>query len=141
MRITPGYFILALLALFLFCYLLSNNELYKTKYTEYNSSLINITSDKIPQCISKGHSLILFGDPNSILCKNMEYKLDILAKEKDKNISFYIVDIESEKSIVYKYHISGIPSILIFKDGKEYKRIFGIVPLDNLRMIYERDMK
>lgn len=40
-----------------------------------------------------------------------------------------------------KYNISGVPSILLFRNGKEYKRIMGIIPAYNLKMIYERDIK
>mgnify|MGYP000941347874 CR=1 FL=1 len=141
MRIKPGYFILALIVVISICYILGNREINNQDQSGTNSSLINITPDKLQDSISVGISFVLFYQPNSDVCKNMEYKLNRLALEKGKMVRFYTVKIKDENDITDKYNISGTPNILLFKNGQEYKRIIGVVPFSNLEMIYERDLK
>lgn len=141
MRIKPGYFILALIVVIPICCILENREINNQDQSETNSSLINITPDKLQDSISMGISFVLFYQPNSNVCKNMEYKLNRLALEKGKMVRFYTVNIKDENDITDKYNISGTPNILLFKNGQEYKRIMGVVPFSNLEMIYERDLK
>lgn len=141
MRIKPEYFILALIVVISLCYILGNREIENQDQLGTNSSLINITPDKLQDSISMGMSFVLFYQPNSDVCKNMECKLNRLALEKGKMVRFNTVNIKDENDVTDKYNISGTPNILLFKNGQEYKRIMGIVPFSNLEMIYERDLK
>lgn len=133
MRIKPGYFILALIVVIPICCILENREINNQDQSETNSSLINITPDKLQDSISMGISFVLFYQPNSNVCKNMEYKLNRLALEKGKMVRFYTVNIKDENDITDKYNISGTPNILLFKNGQEYKRIMGVVLARNNR--------
>lgn len=141
MRIKPRYFILALIVLISFCYILGNREIENQNQLEINPSLISIAPDKLQDSISMGISLVLFYQPNSEICKNMEYKLNRLALKNGKTTRFYRVNVKDEKNVTDRYNISGTPNILLFKNGQEYKRIMGVVPFSNLEMIYERDIK
>ena len=82
MRIKPKHFILLLIVLSSLCYILGNREIENQDQSGINSSLINITSDKLQDSVSKGVSFVLFYQPNSDACQNMEYKLSRLALEK-----------------------------------------------------------
>jgi thioredoxin-like negative regulator of GroEL len=42
----------------------------------------------------------------------------INSTEKDENVSFYRIEADSCPDACIKYGISGIPTILILKDGK-----------------------
>lgn len=75
MRIKPKHFILALIVLISLCYILRSREIENQDQSGINSSLINITSDKLQDSISEGISFVLFYQPNSDVCKNIEYKL------------------------------------------------------------------
>lgn len=141
MRIKPRHFILALIVVILFCCILENREIENQDQSEINPSLRNITPDKLQDSISKGICFVLFYQPKSDICNNMESKLNRLALEKGKMVRFYSVNIKDEKDVTDKYNISGTPNILIFKNGQEYKRIMGVVPFSNLEMIYKRDLK
>lgn len=136
MRIKPEYFILALIVIVSICYIPENREINNLDHSETISYLINITPDKLQDSISVGISFVLFYQPNSNVCKNMEYKLNRLALGKGEMVRFYTVNIKDENDITDKYN-----NILLFKNGQEYKRIMGVVPFSNLEMIYERDLK
>lgn len=125
MRIKPEYFILALIVIVSICYIPENREINNLDHSETISYLINITPDKLQDSISVGISFVLFYQPNSNVCKNMEYKLNRLALGKGEMVRFYTVNIQAENDITDKYNISGTPNILLFKNGQEYKRIMG----------------
>lgn len=47
-------------------------------------------------------------------------------EEKYKEISFLAVDVDEFKSQCIRFNIDSIPTVLIFKNGKEVKRIVGL---------------
>lgn len=91
MRIKPKHFILALIVVISLCYILGNREIDNKDQLEINPSLINIAPEKLQDSISKGICFVLFYQPNSGICKNMEYKLNRLALKKGKTIRFYTI--------------------------------------------------
>lgn len=48
-------------------------------------------------------------------------------EEKYKNISFFAVDVDYFKSITKRFNVESIPTVLIIENGKEIKKINGLV--------------
>lgn len=48
-------------------------------------------------------------------------------EEKHKDISFSAVDVEEFKNQCKRFSIDSIPTVIILKEGKEVKRINGLV--------------
>ncbi len=48
-------------------------------------------------------------------------------EEKYKDISFYAVDVDTFSNQCKRFSVDSIPTVLILKDGKEAKRISGLV--------------
>lgn len=49
-----------------------------------------------------------------------------------KNIKFVEVDVDDGDGLPEVYSISSVPTMIIFKNGKEFDRISGAMPYDNL---------
>ena len=47
------------------------------------------------------------------------------------------VDVDKEPSLAQQYKIMSIPTLLIFKDGKEVQRLIGLTPKDTLKKLLE----
>ena len=47
------------------------------------------------------------------------------------------VDVDQEPGLAQQFKIMSIPTLLIFKDGKEVQRFIGLTPKDNLRKFLE----
>lgn len=64
--------------------------------------------------------------------------LTILSKmeEKHKNVKHLAIDVEQFKTIIKRFNIESIPTVLLFRDGKEIKRIVGIVLTSAMRSAY-----
>ena len=48
-------------------------------------------------------------------------------EEKYKNISFYAIEVDQFPNQCKRFSIDSIPTVLILQDGKEIKRINGLV--------------
>ncbi len=48
-------------------------------------------------------------------------------EEKREDISFFAIDVDHFKGLCRRFSVESIPSVVVFKDGKEIKRINGLV--------------
>lgn len=135
------HFVFTLVILVFICYYEGNRELDENRISIKNSHLIPVTPSSISDSISGKICIVFFYVSKSDVCRNMESKLNLLALSKGTAIPFYAVNMDNEIATIDKYNISGVPTILFFKNGKEYKRIMGVIPTSNLKMIYDRDIK
>ncbi len=60
-------------------------------------------------------------------CKMMSPVIDTM-EQKMSEIKFVKINVEEFESIATKYEVQGVPTILIFKEGKEQERSSGFVP-------------
>ena len=52
---------------------------------------------------------------------------------KNKDVSMFKVDIDNEPNFVSDSNVSGVPTIVAYKDGKEVDRFSGFKSLDDLQ--------
>ena len=64
-------------------------------------------------------------------CKTMSPIIDSIAKE-NKDVKVGKINVEEEEKLAFKYDIISIPTIIIFKNGEEYKKIIGVTEKENL---------
>jgi thioredoxin-like negative regulator of GroEL len=48
-------------------------------------------------------------------------------EEKHKDISFFAVDVDAFPNQCKRFAVNSVPEVLVLKDGKEVKRISGLV--------------
>ena len=77
---------------------------------------------------SPGNVIIDFSSPGCAPCKKVPPILEeIIAENKDKQISAYEVDVTESPGIAMKYFVLGVPTIIVFNEGNELAR-FNSVP-------------
>lgn len=64
-------------------------------------------------------------------CKMFAPTIDEFAKEA-KSVKVCKINIDEENSLAEQYGVMSIPTVVCFKNGKEYKRLVGVQPIDNL---------
>ena len=47
------------------------------------------------------------------------------------------VDVDQEPALAQKYQVMSIPTLIIFKDGKEAKRLVGLTAKDTLKALMD----
>src|SRR3989344_3438537 len=84
-----------------------------------------INSDDFKEKISKGKSLV---DAFAFWCKPCLMLSPIIEElsSEMKDIKFYKLDVDKSPDVAESYGVMGIPTLILFKDGKESKRIIGL---------------
>ena len=59
-------------------------------------------------------------------CKKIEPIIEELSEEFKNHVKFLRLNVDENPSIAYEYEIRGIPTLVLFKDGKPVDRIVGL---------------
>ena len=84
-----------------------------------------INSNDFKQEISKGKSLVDFWAPWCGPCRIISPIIEDLSKEM-KDIKFFKLNVDNNNDIAESYGVMGIPTLILFKDGKEVGRMIGV---------------
>ena len=91
-----------------------------------------INSNDFKEKISKGKAVIDYFGTWCQPCKQLAPILEEVSNEI-KDINFYKLDVDKNADIAQEYEIRGIPTLILFQDGKEIKRITGVNSKEDLK--------
>ena len=74
-------------------------------------------------------------------CKMMAPMLDQLASDMEGELLVAKLDTDSNPTMAVHYGIRGIPTLIVFREGREWKRQTGVVPPDKLAELLEIDVE
>ncbi len=63
-------------------------------------------------------------------CKVLGPVIEEIAQELGDQATVYKMDVDGNPSTPSKYHIRGIPTVILFKDGKVVDQLVGALPKD-----------
>lgn len=66
-------------------------------------------------------------------CKMLHPVIERIALEYDGRLDVYGVDIDQSPMLGQKFGISGVPTMIFFKDGKEVNKLVGFRDYDALK--------
>lgn len=61
-------------------------------------------------------------------CRALAPALDELAREVAGRAQVVKVDVDENPDLARRYDVSSIPCLVIFRDGREFRRIVGLTP-------------
>ncbi len=65
-------------------------------------------------------------------CRKLSPVIDELAKEFDNKVKFVKIKADENIQTAQKYSISGVPCLLVFKNGEPVERMVNIVPKNTI---------
>ncbi len=65
-------------------------------------------------------------------CRKLSPILDEVANEFSGRVKFVKVNTDENLQTAKNYSISGLPSLLVFKDGKAVERLVGLMPKSSI---------
>lgn len=106
----------------------------KCKESLLDNKPINLTNANFDEIVVNSDIPVIvdFWAPWCGPCKMFAPIFNDVSKKYPLKATFVKVNTENEQILGGKYHIKSIPTLVIFKDGKEVKRVSGA--LDPLRL-------
>ncbi len=101
-----------------------------------SENVVHLTEDSFDGKIGKGLTLVDFWAEWCAPCKALEPAIDQLADEFT-GITVAKVDIDANPNIPSRYGIRGIPTVMLFRDGKQVDMFVGNSP-QKVRDMVER---
>ncbi len=99
------------------------------------ANIINLTEQSFNDAISGSAQPVLvdFWAPWCGPCKAIAPLLEELAKEMDGKAQITKVNVDESSAIAAKFNIRAIPTLLLFKGGKQVDQIVGMVGKEDLK--------
>ncbi|NLF44124.1 MAG: thioredoxin [Bacteroidales bacterium] len=110
-----------------------NSKPGNSEETSKNEGAIILTDANFQQTISKGVVLVDFWATWCPPCRVQGPIVEELAKEIGDKVTISKLDVDYNKNTAGKYGIANIPTLIIFKDGKEVKRFVGVQQKEALK--------
>ena len=82
---------------------------------------------------TKGVALVAFWAPKSVACLRVVPILEQMAQEFTGNVTVGTVNVEQQGSVALRLGISGIPAVVVLRDGKVIDRLVGVRPAQAYR--------
>ncbi len=65
---------------------------------------------------------------------------ELIEEYKDKEIKIGKLDIDDNKEMAEKYNIMGIPTLILFKQGKIIEQVSGFQTKEDLKQLIDKNM-
>ena len=121
------------LIIFIMAYIFYNYRKIKNTPSVENSPKIRVLSDKnFQNQIKNGIFLVDFWASWCVPCKMMAPVLNDVAEELTGNAYVGKLDVEANRASASKYNIRNIPTMILYRNGKEIDRFVGAKSKDFL---------
>lgn len=91
-----------------------------------NGDLKNITDAEFDETIGSGVTLVDFWAPWCYPCRIQGPILEKVAEKVGDKARICKMNVDENRETPYKFNVTGIPTLIIFKDGEPAKQFVGV---------------
>lgn len=97
-------------------------------------AVINLTRDNFEAEVTefKGTVLVDFWASWCMPCKMLSPVVDEVAEEVI-SVKVAKVNVDEQQSLAARFNVMSIPTLIVFKDGKEVRRSVGVMPKEAVK--------
>ena len=95
----------------------------------------HFNANSFNEAIASGTTLVDFWATWCGPCRMQAPILDAFEAEMGSEVKVGKVDVDEEPGIAQRFNIFSIPTIIVFKDGKELARTVGVTDLNGLKRL------
>jgi len=95
-------------------------------------NILQLTDENFQQTVSKGLTLVDFHAAWCGPCRMIAPIVEQLAEKTTGKANVAKLDIDQAQQTTASLQITSVPTLILFKDGKEVKRVVGVKDLDYL---------
>jgi thioredoxin 1 len=114
------------IALVVFYFYFNFLKIKNATFEKDHTNIRVLTEQNFQNQIKNGLTLVDFWAEWCMPCKMMIPVLNGVAEEVTENTTIGKINIEQHQSIAAKYNVRSIPTMILFKNGKEFKRYVGV---------------
>jgi thioredoxin 1 len=85
-----------------------------------------LTDDSFKKETEKGVVLVDFNAIWCGPCRMLSPIIEEIAKEMEGKVKVAKLDIDSHQKVAAEYQVTSVPTLILFKDGKEVNRMVGL---------------
>lgn len=74
-------------------------------------------------------------------CRALEPRLERVAQQYQGQLRVYRVDLDRDLPVAERFDVTSLPTVLIFRDGKETERLDGLVRESDLAAAFDRTIR
>jgi thioredoxin 1 len=100
-----------------------------------------LDGDTFDKAVSGGLVVVDLWAPWCVPCKMLAPIVEDLSKEYAGRISFHKLNIDEHNGPAIKHQVMGIPTLLVFKEGKLVDRMVGAMPKDKIKSRLEKTLQ
>lgn len=104
----------------------NNNTFAQKADKKADSKVLTITDNDFDKTIKKGITMVDFWAVWCGPCRRQGPIVEEIANEVGKKYKIGKLDVDNNKVSSNAYNVRNIPTLIIFKDGKEVKRLVGL---------------
>ena len=91
-------------------------------------AVIHFSKEGFDKAVAQGSPLVDFWASWCGPCKMLAPTVDKLAEKYDGKVIVGKVDVDEEQELARQFGVMSIPTVVLFKDGKEVQRTVGVQP-------------
>lgn len=109
--------------------------------SEKHTKPIKLTTDNYIQEITEGVVLVDFWAAWCAPCRKLSPVLNQIAKEGKLNIKIGKINVDSNKPFALSMDVKTLPTMILYKDGKEIMRFSGFYSKEDLEELIVNALK
>ena len=91
-------------------------------------SVLHLSAENFDETIEHGRVLVDFWASWCMPCKMVAPVIEEIAAENEGKLTVAKVDVDNNTNIAARYNIMSIPTVIVFQEGAEVKRLIGVQP-------------
>jgi thioredoxin 1 len=109
---------------------------------DLSSSVVKLNPQELKERINSGDLILVdFWAEWCMPCRNLEPLLDSLSAKYQGSVTIGKLEISKFQETAVEHSISNIPTLLIFKGGKEIERVVGLRGMTELDRLIAKHTK
>ncbi len=101
------------------------------------AAVAELTEQNFQEAVKKGTVLIDFYATWCGPCKMMAPTLDKVASEMNGSVTVAKLDVDEGQAVARQFQVSSIPTLVLFKDGKEVGRLVGLQNAEAIKRLIQ----
>ena len=94
-------------------------------------AVMNLTKDNFEKEVAEGTVLVDFWAPWCMPCRMLSPIVDAVGEEVT-GAKIAKINVDEQESLAARFNVMTIPTLIVFKDGKEVKRSVGVIPKEDI---------